>query len=94
MRDVKPASELRDRVPCPLQGTPRHPAAPCPSFYPNYGASAGPGLLGGDDEIVRIWPYIPRPMDAIDDQVSWEAIRIVDASAFYCITFHYTVLSR
>lgn len=63
MREVKPASELRDRVPCPL---PRHPAAPCPSFYPNYGArSLAPDFWGGRHEFVRIWALYTTALVAI-----------------------------
>lgn len=53
------------------------PAAPCPSFYPNYGARlAGPGLLGGgDSRLSGPGPYIPRR--------SWPLLELWELS---CIT--------
>lgn len=45
MGDVKPASELRDRVPCPL------PRAPGRRFTPTTGARwLGPDFWGGETE--------------------------------------------
>lgn len=71
MREVKPASELRDRVPWPL---PRHPAAPCPSFYPNYGArSLAPDFWGGDTTLSGSGPYIPRRSSPLNETIECEA---------------------